>query len=306
MIRCVICDQMVTSKRGLAFHLKKHNIESVEDYLNMFPEEKELILPTNKELLTCPICGKSNMKQLTQHLTWKHHMSRSEFEKLYPDQQLFIPEISERCKRAVTISNEHLAHNMKENPEKYKESRMRAARTRKERYPDIAKRISNKLREIGVYDRLSETTKKKWQDDDYRKMQSDKCKKQHENGLTEIVMEKSYNRNHVKIETINGKEYRFRSSFELRFAKILNEFGLEFEYESLEIQYFYKGKFHVYYPDFVIPNTNIVFEVKPYFRIQDIRNQIKQRYSIEQGYDFRYITELELDNPYIINLKGCF
>jgi hypothetical protein len=77
-------------------------------------------------------------------------------------------------------------------------------------------------------------------------------------------------------------------------------------YEELKINYFYNGLFHTYYPDFAIPNTNIVFEVKPYFRIQTKMNQAKQRYCVENGYSFRYITEYELNNPESINLKGCF
>lgn len=306
MINCCVCNKEVTSRRGLAFHIKKHNIQSVQDYIEMFPDQEQSVDPKDTNLLQCPICGQKNLKQLTHHLTWKHKMSRSEFEKLYPNQILFIEEISDRCKQATKIGHEKYIENVKNNPDKYKKIYAGRAKKRLENNPDIGIKISKILRANGTYDITSTRIKKMWQKDSYRKMQSDKCKEQHKNGLTEIVIEKSYNKNHVKIATFNNKKFRFRSSFELRFAKILDSFGIKFEYESLQIKYFYNGSFHTYYPDFVIPNTNIIFEIKPYFRIPDIRNQAKQRACIENGYSFRYITEYELDNPEKIDLKGCF
>jgi hypothetical protein len=306
MIKCCVCGQEVTSKRGLAFHIKKHDIKSVQDYIKMFPEQEQLVDPKDTDLLQCPICGQKNLKQLTQHITWKHKLSRTEFKKLYPNQTLFIEEISERCKQATKLGHEKYLENVKNDPEKYKNSYMERSKKRLQNNPDIGIKISKILRENGTYDATSTRTKKMWQDESYRKMQSDKCKEQHKNGLTEIVVQKSCNKNYIKIATFNNKQFRFRSSYELQFAEILNSYGIDFEYESLKLTYFYNGSFHTYYPDFVIPNTNIIFEVKPYFRITDIRNQIKQRTSIEKGYSFRYITEYELENPETINFKGCF
>jgi len=306
MIKCCVCGQTVTSKRGLAFHVKKHDIQSVDDYIKMFPDEEQTLNPSIDGLLSCPICGKKNLKQLTQHLTWIHGLSRSEFETNYPEQILFIPEISDRCKKATAIGHEKYLENVKNNPERYKKTYLERAAKIRERYPNLGNRISNKLRENGTYARLSDITRKKWNDESYRRMQSEKCKNQHKNGLTEIVVKKSCNKNYVKFATFNGKTYRFRSSYELKFAEILNNLGISFMYEELKINYFYNGLFHTYYPDFAIPNTNIVFEVKPYFRIQTKMNQAKQRYCVENGYSFRYITEYELNNPESINLKGCF
>ena len=306
MIQCVICGQQVTSKRGLAFHIKKHGIQSIKDYVTMFPEEEQNVDPKNSALLVCPLCGKKNLKQLTQHLTWKHNMTREKFEKLYPEQTLFIPEISDRCRRATQIGHEVYLKNFENDPEKYKKSYKERSIKRTKNNPDIGIKIATILRRNGVYEKTSERSKRMWESTEYRKMQSEKCKRQHENGLTEIVIKKSLNRNHVKVASINNVLYRFRSSYELDFALLLDSLGIKFEYESIKINYFYNGKIHVYYPDFYIPDTNIVFEVKPYFRIQDIRNQCKQRACVESGYSFRYITEYELENPKNINLTGCF
>ena len=82
MIRCVVCSQEVTSKRGLAFHIKKHGICSVSDYLKLYPDQTDSIEPKDDTLLTCPICGRYNMKQLGQHIVGTHKMTHEDFLKL--------------------------------------------------------------------------------------------------------------------------------------------------------------------------------------------------------------------------------
>jgi hypothetical protein len=303
MITCSVCSQVVTSKRGLAFHIKKHGIDSVKTYLEMFPEEQSNINPKDNSLLTCPICGEYNFKQLTQHITWKHNMTREQFEQQYPDQLLYLPEISERCSRAGTTSGERYQEHFEQDPEKYRLSYMKRAKTRKKNNPDLGKKISGILRSHGVYDRLSEQSKRLWKDDSYRKLQSDKCKRQHENGLTEIILKNS-GKKRYKV-TLGECVYSMRSKWECTFANILYEKHIPFEYESFCIKYEFNGRIRSYYPDFVIPNTNILFEVKPLSLTKKDINIAKMNACIEEGYDFRYITEIELKNPEIINFSRC-
>lgn len=305
MIKCVVCSQEVTSKRGLSFHIKKHGINSVDDYLAMYPTEINVIEPKDDSLLTCPICGRYNLKQLGQHITGTHKITHEDFIKMYPNQKMFIDEISERCRKATAIGNKKYYENKKANPEKYEKMIKERIEKRKRNNPDIGIRVSKILKKHGVYDRMSEWVKEKWNDPEYRAFQSNKTKKQHENGLTDIVVSKSYKNRSVKA-TIGDKEYIMRSNWEVQFAEILYSNGIDFEYEGIKLKYFYNGKFRTYYPDFKIKGTNILFEVKPYILVQNDRNKAKQRYSIESGYDFRYITEYELKNIKSINFKGCF
>ena len=305
MIKCVVCSQEVTSKRGLAFHIKKHDIDSISDYLKLYPDQTDSIEPKDDTLLTCPICGRYNMKQLGQHIVGTHRMTHEDFLKLYPEQKMFIDEISERCKKATAIGNKKYYENKAANPEKYEQMIKERTEKRKRNNPDIGIKVSNILREHGVYERMSDLAKKKWQEPEYRKFQCDKTKKQHENGLTDIVVKKSYKNRSIKT-TIGGIEYTMRSNWEIQFAELLYLKGIQFEYEDIKLKYFYSGKFHTYYPDFKIKGTNILFEIKPYTLVQQDRNKAKQRYSIESGYDFRYITEYELKDIESINFKGCF
>lgn len=299
MIKCVMCSQEVSSRRGLSFHIKKHGIDSIDKYLELYPDQQSQIEPINEELLTCPICNKHNMKQLSQHITWVHKMTQEEFLSLYPNQKLFIDEISDRCRKASQIGVIQYYQNKENNPEKYEKMIQERTLKRIKNNPDIGSKVSKILREHGVYDRLSDRVKKMWQDEDYRKLQSDKAKKQHENGLTDIIADKSGKKRYkVKIGDV---EYSMRSTWEVMFAEFLYENNIDFLYEPLTIDYEYNGKVRKYYPDFIIPNTNILFEVKPKGLIYKPMNEAKRQASIKAGYDFRYITEEELDNIESIN-----
>ena len=306
MIKCVICNQEVTSKRGLAFHIKKHSIDSVEEYMELYPDQQQYIDPKNDELLTCPICGKYNLKQLGQHLTWIHKMTQEEFLKQYPNQKMFIDEISERCRRARDIGVDQYYKNKAANPEEYEQKIASRIQKRLNNNPDIGIKISNILRDHGVYDRMSERIRKQWDDPEYRKFQSEKTKKQHENGLTDVVMKKCMSGRKIYKVTIGDRTFSMRSSWEVKFAQLLDSMSIPFEYESFQIRYFYNNSFHSYYPDFIITGTNILFEVKPYSQIVYKINQAKQRASIESGYNFRYVTENELYGTTQINFLGCF
>lgn len=305
MIKCVVCSQDVTSRRGLAFHIKKHNIESVDKYLEIYPDQIQYVNPKDNSLITCPICGRYNMKQLGQHITGTHKITHDEFMKLYPNQKMFIDEISDRCRKASKIGVKKYYENKAANPEKYEEMIKKRTYNRIKNNPDIVEKIKLGQSNSELYQTTRSNVRELWKNPEYRKMQSEKCKKQHRDGLTDIVIKKSYKRRSITV-TIDNIVYTMRSSWEVRFAQLLSSLNIPFEYENIKIKYFYNNNFHTYYPDFRIKDTNIVFEVKPYKLIQDDRNKAKQRYTVCSGYDLRYITEYELKNIDSINFKGCF
>jgi hypothetical protein len=146
--------------------------------------------------------------------------------------------------------------------------------------------------------------KNNWKNEDYIKHKSELCKEQHKNGLTEIIMSKlSTNKFPV---FMNGNLYMMKSSWEVKFARLLFSYGIEFEYEPFFIQYEYNNSIKKYFPDFYICDTNIIFEVKPVSLMKYDKNIAKRNASIEQGYDFRYISENEILEYSIPNLTGCF
>ena len=294
MIKCVICSQSVTSKRGLAFHIKKHDIESVDKYIEMYPDQIQYIEPKDDSLLTCPICGRYNMKQLGQHITGTHKMTHDEFIAMYPNQKMFIDEISDRCRKATLIGRDKYYENKKADPEKY--AKMIKDRTEKriQNNPDISDKIKKGQQNSERYQNTRYLVSELWKNEDYRKMQSEKAKKQHENGLTEIIVSKSGKKRYQV--TLGDITYSMRSTWEIKFAKFLYENNVNFKYEPFVIKYVYDNKVRSYYPDFIIDGTNILYEVKPKNLIGKDINIAKMNASIDHGYDFIYITEDDLSN----------
>jgi hypothetical protein len=62
-------------------------------------------------------------------------------------------------------------------------------------------------------------------------------------------------------------EHKFRSRFERRFAKDLNERGVEFEYEDHKFSY--QPKIKKYTPDFYLPEFDLFIETKGFFTAAD-------------------------------------
>ena len=89
-----------------------------------------------------------------------------------------------------------------------------------------------------------------------------------------------------------GKEYHLRSSYELDYAKELDENHIKYDYENLRIQYKdYLGEFHTYIPDFYLIDTNTIVEIKSSFTldIQNIKDKMKA--CLDLGYNFKLICD---------------
>ena len=90
-MKCLICDEEFSNRQKFAYHLNTtHNINTKEYKIKYKPDK-------DNNLLECPICGRYNMKQLTQHLTDIHKITKDEFLEQYPNTKLWVDEISERC-----------------------------------------------------------------------------------------------------------------------------------------------------------------------------------------------------------------
>ena len=78
----------------------------------------------------------------------------------------------------------------------------------------------------------------------------------------------------------------FRSNFEQNVALSLNREGVDFEYETLKINYV---KHAQYTPDFIFPN-GVIIEAKGYFKPQDRTKHIiiKQQHP---EYDIRFLFQ---------------
>jgi len=285
-MKCLICNEEFCNRQKFAYHLNTiHNI-NIQDYKLKYKPDKD----TN--LLECPICGKYNMKQLTQHITDIHKLTKEEFLAQYPNTKLWIDEISIRCAKAQSIGMETFRNNLKQDPHYYDE--MYVKRDLHRNKAEIADKIRQTRIERGTNEKMSTRIKKMWDNEDYRKMQVEKAKKQHENGLTEIIAKNSGRKRYPV--TLNNVTYSMRSNWEVQFATFLSEHNIEFKYEPFTIKYTYKGQEKVYYPDFYIIKSGLVIEVKPLDLCNDERVIAKKIATESLGYKFMFITENELSN----------
>lgn len=93
--------------------------------------------------------------------------------------------------------------------------------------------------------------------------------------------------------TWNNKEVYLRSSYELDYAKKLDEQQIDYEVEQLRIKYFNSilNEYKCAIPDFYIPSTNTIVEIKSNYtlNIQEMKDKFKV-YK-ELGYNCKLICD---------------
>ena len=95
--------------------------------------------------------------------------------------------------------------------------------------------------------------------------------------------------------TWDNKEVYLRSSYELDYAKELDEQQINYDVECLHIKYWdsQKQEYRCAIPDFYIPKDNMIVEIKSNWTL-DKQNMIdKKKAYIEQGYNFKLICDFK-------------
>lgn len=93
--------------------------------------------------------------------------------------------------------------------------------------------------------------------------------------------------------TWNGKEVYLRSSYELDYAKELDEKQIDYEVENLRIKYFNSqyNEYRCAIPDFYISSENLIVEIKSAWTLDIQEMKDKKKAYLEQGYNFKLIFE---------------
>ena len=87
---------------------------------------------------------------------------------------------------------------------------------------------------------------------------------------------------------IKNRRVQYRSKFEKNIALSLKREGVDFEYETLKINY---TKFAVYTPDFIFPN-GVIIEAKGFFKPSDrTKHLLIQAQDKENQYDIRFLFQ---------------
>lgn len=91
----------------------------------------------------------------------------------------------------------------------------------------------------------------------------------------------------------NGKRFLLRSSYETDYAKFLDKQHIDYEVEFFRIKYFntQDNKEHIALPDFYLPDTNTIVEIKSTYTL-DVQNmKDKMNAYLTAGYNFKLILE---------------
>ena len=95
--------------------------------------------------------------------------------------------------------------------------------------------------------------------------------------------------------TWNGKEVYLRSSYELNYAKELDEQKIDYEVEYFHIKYWdsQKQKYRCAIPDFYIPSTNTIVEIKSSWTLDKQNMKDKMKAYKELGYNTKLICDFK-------------
>lgn len=93
--------------------------------------------------------------------------------------------------------------------------------------------------------------------------------------------------------TWNNKEVYLRSSYELDYAKKLDEQKIDYNVESLRIKYFdsISNDYKCAIPDFYIPSTNTIVEIKSNWTLDKQNMKDKMKAYLDLGYNFKLICD---------------
>jgi len=93
--------------------------------------------------------------------------------------------------------------------------------------------------------------------------------------------------------TWNNKEVYLRSSYELDYAKELDEQQINYDVECLHIKYWdsQKQEFRCAIPDFYLPDTNTIVEIKSNYTLNKQNMIDKMKAYKDLGYNFKLICD---------------
>lgn len=108
----------------------------------------------------------------------------------------------------------------------------------------------------------------------------------------------NYRYKHGWHKTWNNKQIYYRSSYELRYAKYLDNKKILYEVESKRILYFDSNKniFRIAIPDFYLPQTNTIVEIKSEYTYD--KDNMDDRFSEyeKQGYKVKLFLDVDIKN----------
>ena len=226
-------------------------------------------------LLKCSICGKDGYKNLIKHIVCTHKISCEDYKVLYPEDLIYIKEMVQKFSKGGYSAN----RSMKENNLDFSERSRKARATEMRNNPN-----SYYIRNRRLYE-----------NEDFKSRATQRI----------LNIQPPYRQ--YKHESEKGTIY-FKSSWELKLAESLESANVSYRYEPFGIPYFdtFSQKNRLYFPDFYLPDHNLIIEVKPSCYLKDNTVKDKQAGCLLKGYKFVFCTEDSLEdiNSFVSDVLG--
>jgi hypothetical protein len=135
---------------------------------------------------------------------------------------------------------------------------------------------AKKAKELGVPYIVSEETRRKTSEFMKRRNATDwtpEKRVRHSTIMRNAVMNNpdSYSKNNVvgRVKNIEYKGQLLKGAWEVIVAKALDGEQIKWTNDITPFNYFFEGKWHLYFPDFYLPDYDVYIEVKGYERERD-------------------------------------
>jgi hypothetical protein len=152
-------------------------------------------------------------------------------------------------------------------------------RSPEQRQSFLNKKCSNgakKAKELGVPYIVSEETRRKTSEFMKRRNATDwtpEKRVRHSTIMRNAVMNNpdSYSKNNVvgRVKNIEYNGQLLKGAWEVIVAKALDDEQIKWTNDITPFNYFFEGKWHLYFPDFYLPDYDVYIEVKGYERERD-------------------------------------
>lgn len=228
----------------------------------------------------CPICNK-RLKVITMtHLKIHGYTNKNDFINEYPTAVL----VSKKYEESNRLLRKEIFTKLNKS-----ETQRKKASEHCKRLNQDSQRQSNKGKLGWTYERRQEKSKQLKETSRLinTSPEYEEFRKRRNQGL-------SYGKRHEYIAK-DGRVLKLKSFTECRAAKYLETNDFIFEYESIEIPYIsLDKKEHHYFPDFYLPEYNLLFEVKPIEFQSDEVVLLKRKAALSLGYQFLFVSESDL------------
>lgn len=295
-IFCKICQKELINVRALAAHLRTHNILIQEYYDNFYKRENEGLCERcfDKTSFRGFITG--YFKYCSQSCSSKSEDVREKISK----SKTGIKQGSEQIRKRVFNTNQKLKEQIRK-------------QTNLNRYgvdnPTKLKIISNKISVSNIGKkcvRTPEHQQKIIESKRNNKTLNHKSKTKDSIRNSLLILYQTENSPCTISNNFGGHhktgycgKFFYRSSYELIFINycIINDILLESaETKEFRVRYQYLGKNHFYYPDFYLPDYDVVIEIKPNSKLLGDVEQIKIHEGMKVHNNFTIIDEESLLN----------